>query len=245
MSLTTSPCTAANFQPLGFGSREREAPLPLPNAVSPSKLSLSNHGLLAWEMFVQMRKCKHVAQSSAPGENSASSAVLTRRPSFTQLVPLLSGVAVMGGALALGPQCSQTDWEALRRPIQETQMTGLASCLSWTARHQESVLLPWTSMTVRAPRVSLAPLLSFPRTSSTISAIWSLLFLRKSWPGHRKKRVVKVDSPPAVPILRAGIQRSEPDLDVSPQTILFLTPYINLKMDLLLIKRGQVPCFIL
>lgn len=98
-------------------------------------------------------------------------------------------------------------------------------------------------MTVRAPRVSLAPLLSFPRTSSTISAIWSLLFFRKSWPGHRKKRLVKVDSPPALPILRAGIQRSKPDLYILPQTILFLTPYINLKMDLLLIKRSHSTLF--
>lgn len=149
----------------------------------------------------------------------------------------------MGGALALGPQCSQRDWEALRHPIQILKGRALASCRSWTERHQESVLLPWTSMTVRAPRVSLAPLLSFPRTSSTISVIWSLLFFRKSWPGHRKKRLVNVDSPPAVPILRADIQRSKPDLDVLPQTILFLTPNISLKMDLLLIKRGHSTLF--
>lgn len=75
--------------PLGLEADRERRLLPLPNAVSPSKLSFSNHRLLAWEMSVQMRKCKHVAQSSAPGENSASSAMLTR-PSFTQLVPLLS-----------------------------------------------------------------------------------------------------------------------------------------------------------
>lgn len=50
--------------------------------------------------------------------------------------------------------------------------------------NQESVLyafkimvkLPWTSITVRAPRVILAPPGSFPRTSSTMSVIWALHF---------------------------------------------------------------------
>lgn len=59
--------------------------------------------------------------------------------------------------------------------------------------------LPWTSMTVRAPRVRRAPLLSFPRTSWTICAIWSLLFSRKSWQGHRRGQLVKLESPPLIP----------------------------------------------
>lgn len=143
-----------------------------------------------------------------------AAAVLNPRKSFTKMVPFSDEspayrVAVMGAALAVGsPQHSpypQIDWGTPSHPIQENQEPCLASCHSWAAHCQETAFLPWTSMTVRAPRVSLAPLLSFPRTSSTISAIWSLLFFRKSWPGHRKKHSVKVAPSPAMIILRVGI----------------------------------------
>lgn len=156
----------------------------------------------------------------------------------------------MGEALALGSPwhflCSQMDWGALNHPIKEMCP---ASCHSWTEQCQTSAFLPWTSMTVRAPRVSLAPLLSFPRTSSTICAICSLLFCRKSWVGHRKKHSVKMVSPLARPILRVDsltIQWSKPDLDVIPATNLFFTSHVNLKMDLVLIKRRPhyLSCFI-
>ena len=48
---------------------------------------------------------------------------------------------------------------------------------------------PWTSMTVRAPRVIRAPLLNLPRTSSTISSIWPLHFNRYCYSQKHKLHV--------------------------------------------------------
>lgn len=72
---------------------------------------------------------------------------------------------------------------------------------AWQRDYWKPPCLPWTSMTVRAPRVSRAPLLSFPRTSWTICAIWSLLFFRKSWQEHRREQMVKLDSPLVISFL--------------------------------------------
>lgn len=49
--------------------KQREEPLPLPNAISP------NSWFLTWEMFVRMKRYKHLAHSSAPGVFISNSCV--------------------------------------------------------------------------------------------------------------------------------------------------------------------------
>lgn len=53
----------------------------------------------------------------------------------------------------------------------EWRAANLAAILRQSAMPGKPPFSPWTSMTVRAPRVSRAPLLSFPRTNWTICAI--------------------------------------------------------------------------